>query len=71
MAELQKMNLTGINLGLDLVISYYLRESLGFKGYLIEPNLVQHIGFKSTMGAEHEQDRDMGDMREFFTNYPI
>ena len=70
MAELQTMNLIGINIGLDLVISN-LRKSLGFKGYLIEPNLVRHTGFKSTMGAEHEQDRDMGDMREFFTNYPI
>ena len=70
MEELQTMNLIEINVGLDLVISN-LRKSLGFKGYLIEPNLVRHTGFKSTMGTEHVQGRDNGDMREFFTNYPL
>jgi len=55
---------------LDLEISTY-RKRLGLTGYLLEPNLVRHIGKQSSMGVNHQGARDNGDMREFMVNYCI
>ena len=47
------------------------RKLLGLKGFLLEPNLVRHFGRKSSLGLEHEHDRDKGDVREYLVNYCI
>ena len=50
---------------LDLQISKYRRE-IGLAGFLLEPNLVRHIGSQSS----RYQVRT-GDTREFQVNYAI
>ena len=54
----------------DLALSAYRRKA-GLVGLLLEPNLVRHIGRRSSMGRSHEGERDRGDMREFLAEYPI
>ena len=44
---------------------------MGLSGHLVEPSLVRHIGLRSAMGFRHEEERDGGDRREYYTNYPI
>ena len=55
---------------LDLDISKYRVQS-GLAGYLLEPNLVRHVGRQSSMGESHQVNRDNGDTREFLVNYSI
>ena len=55
---------------LDLDISKYRGQS-GLAGYLLEPNLVRHVGRQSSMGGSHQRDRDNGDVREFLVDYSI
>ena len=61
---------SGSSKPLDIEISNK-RKNLGLAGYLLEPNLVRHIGISSSMGREHQGTRDKGDMREFMSNYCI
>ena len=39
---------------LDLKISE-LRRTSNMSGFLLEPNLVQHIGYSSSLGEEHQK----------------
>ena len=55
---------------LDFALSNF-RHKNGLKGFLLEPNLVRHIGVSSSMGGKHQVDRDKGDLREFMVNYSI
>ena len=48
-----------------------LRRLSGLSGYLVEPSLVRHIELRSAMDSRHEQERDGGDVREYYTNYPL
>ena len=52
---------------LDIEISTH-RKNLGLTGYLLEPNLVRHIGKQSSI---HVDNQDTRDMREFMVNYCI
>jgi len=55
----------------DLTISSY-RNQKGLKGYLLEPNLVEHIGLQSSLGdGKHVADRDNGDYTEYLYHQPI
>ena len=56
--------------GVDLAISRYRREA-GLVGHLVEPNMVRHIGTRSSMGGRHDKDRDKGDGREFLYPYAL
>ena len=56
---------------LDLAISSFRHSDAGLAGYLLEPNLVRHIGIQSSMVGGHQDDRDKGDTREFMVNYCI
>ena len=55
---------------LDLDLSKY-RQERELAGYLLEPNLVRHIGRLSSLGTPHQAGRDSGDVREFLVNYSI
>ena len=57
---------------LDEALSKY-RSMRGWQGHWIEPNLVQHIGFRSSLGAGqlHAAARDRGDVREYHADYAI
>ena len=57
---------------LDEALSAF-RSMRGWRGYWIEPNLVQHIGFQSSLGAGqlHAAARDGGDLREYHADYAI
>ena len=60
------------NKPLDLALSA-LRGARGWQGHWIEPSLVQHIGFQSSLGDEllHTGARDGGDLREYHADYAI
>jgi len=66
----ERMGVSGSSKPLDIEISNQ-RKKLGFTGYLLEPNLVRHIGISSSLDSEHQGKRDNGDMREFMSNYCI
>ena len=77
---------SGVKTALDEKISE-IRRNTSMSGFLLEPNLVRHIGYRSSLGEEHQkvtgvlnnwkyltfhkQGRDNGDLREFLVNYPI
>ena len=54
----------------DLTLGQY-RRSQGLIGHLLEPNLVRHIGVSSAFDVAHQLDRDGGDNREFWAEYPV
>ena len=57
---------------LDLAMSAFRKDNR-LKGFWIEPNLVQHLGMKTSMddNGEHVNSRDDGDVREYLANFPI
>ena len=65
-------DMNDINKPLDLALAA-IRGVRGWQGYWIEPNLVQHIGFVSSLGDEllHTGERDAGDLREYQADYAI
>ena len=55
---------------LDISISRFRRKNK-LAGFLLEPNLVRHLGIKSSLGGHHQKRRDNGDIREFLVNHSI
>ena len=61
---------TQFNAHMDIEISKH-RAALGFQGFLLEPNLVRHVGRMSSLGLDHQTDRDRGDHREYLVDFCI